>query len=302
MCPIYDPAEEIPNDRRALYNAEGAKQAAVYKPLSVTVPARRLGGERYVRLEHQDTIDDNELRLSDVGFIAVALLDVAENNNTLANQLPHAYGNVFVDYEVELISPRVGAKTHKSAHYAHKDMLNIVPANTHPSLFIDKGLENDRRKFGDGETSGHNVHSTIGLSHQPQPSGTYTALSTGNAIEYSGFQFKEPFSGLLQLTMDTSAATTPFVPEFWVNGKDDSGNTDLWDIGSSAHPIKHPKVKLIDRIANAANKAVSTFQVIADAGETVALGLKNVLTTAEGSAEALWMEADPELLLLAGLV
>lgn len=302
MCPIYDPAEQIPTDRRALYNAEGAKQTAVYKPMSITVPARRLGGERFVRLEHQDTIDDNELRLSDVGFIAVALLDVAENNNTLANQLPHAYGNVFVDYEVELISPRVGAKTHKCAHYAHKDMLHICPATSKPSLFSDYGFDNNNRKFGAGSTRGHNVHSTLGLENTYQGPGTYVELASGDDIEYSGFQVKEPFTGYLQLKLDTNGATTPFVPEFWVNGKDDSGNTDLWDLGSASHPIKHPKVKLIDRIHNGIDKAVSTFQVIADAGETIAMGLKNAVTTVEGSAEALWMEADPELLELAGLV
>lgn len=301
MCPIYDPSESIPSDRRALYNADGAKLSAVYQPLTLMIPGERLRETKYVRLEHSETIGDNELRLSDLGFMAIALLDVGENNNVVTNTLPHSYGNLFVDYEVELISPRVGKKVHKSAHYAHNSLAHSVLANTLPSLFGNYP-NSDRRTWGEGDAYGHNVHSTLGMKHEFQGSGVYSDPTGTKNVEYSGFKLQEPFTGLLEITHDSSTAAIPYDPIITVNGNTDSGFEGLWDVGSGDHPIKHPIVKFIKRVGNGVSKAVSTFKIIADAGETVAIGLANAIDFVGGTAEALWTECDPELLELAGLV
>jgi hypothetical protein len=237
-------------------------------------------------------MDPNELRLSDIGFLVVALMDVDSTPSST-----HAYGNLFVDYEVELIAPRVGERTPKCAHYAAHDINHTSVTTRYPPLFGDP-LEPNKRDYALGGPAAHNPNSTLGLEHTVHY-GEYEELATGKPVDTNVFEFKEPFSGLLQVTHHNDGAG--YVPEIWVNGVNDSGFKDRWDLVGTEHPIKHPLVDRIHKITDGVAHTVATFKIVAEAGEAVAIGLRNAVTTVAGMAEVLFTETGPELLALMGL-
>lgn len=300
MCPIYDPSESVPRDRRALYNAEGTRTTVVYQPMSMQIPTVRLNQTLFVRLSHPASLDNTELRQTDLGYVAVSLMDIGGVDLT--------FGSLFVDYEVDLIMPRVGARTPKTAHYVSELIDHNAVLTTRPALFGDNvsGTKHDlnhRRYDGTTGTSthGHNKHSTLALTHSFMPTGYYRDYST-DEVEASVFTFDEPFAGVLTVKHDSSGAFVPYEPNYFVNGIRDTTGTQGWSLSGSAHPIKAPKLSLIERISNGVDKAISTFKVIAETGEAIAIALDNTVAAVGGKAEILLTEAEPELLELAGLV
>jgi hypothetical protein len=268
--------------------------------MSLQLPTSRLNQTLFIRLSHAAALDATELRQTDLGYVAVSLMDIAGENRT--------FGSLFVDYEVELLMPRVGARTPKSAHYISELIDHNTLATVRPALFGDNisGTKHDlnhRRFDGTNGTSknGHNKHSTLAITHSHMPSGSYIDDTT-DAVEASVFTFDEPFAGVVTVKHDSSSAFVPYNPSFMVNGIRDTTGEQSWMLTGPKHPIKAPKVSLIERISNGVSKAISTFKVIAETGESLAISLDNALMAVGGKAEVLWTECEPELLDLAGLV
>jgi len=106
LVAVYDPADEVPDTRTQLFNAESSVRAAVYDDIKLVVKPANLRRKLYVRMTHHDLIDANELRLSDVGYFVSAVMNTDGD---------HQFGDLFIEYDVSFYGPKVSSHASKSA-------------------------------------------------------------------------------------------------------------------------------------------------------------------------------------------
>jgi len=301
MTPVYDPAEEIPTDLRYLYNASDTRAASVYQHCEVMLPSGKINKELYVReLSELANIDERELRTSDVGYLAVSL---SETGATLiGTSVPVAFGDIFVEYEVELRSPRVGDRAIRSFHFV-QDGSKFAGGGTarHASLFNFSHTLKPPELQAIPDASGHQhttKNNTLALRTGHISTGPYTHSDTVDPVELSQFVFHEPFSGLMSLHADTSPLGIPYPPTITANGVRSDGAT-----GKLVHPspLQHssPVVDHIRTIADGVNSAVAMYKVVAEAGDSVLAFIDNAGTAISDwghTAEAIFTEMAPEVL------
>lgn len=314
MCPIYDPADTPPRSRRDLYNAEGAVHSPVHQALTLAIPPSRLNRALYVRSTHGTLVDANELRLSDLGYITVTLFDL---DNTLATSIQAAsvaYGDVFVEYEVELSSPRVSATSPKHAHYRMRgDSAHIGEAGVYHSLTGGYNAEEHANRGGRDPSDstkllGHSEGDTLAIEYLGEVRDIYGyQASPGPRVDYDVVQFKEPFTGLFTID-NRSPGNDSFTP-IMVNGTYESGSGN-WELApGEEHTHKQARVEHISTMSTqdfgTQMESHQTFKVIADAGETLQLAhavVQGAGTVIDTVANMTWTEmGEAALDLLIGL-
>lgn len=284
LCPIYDPADPVPTDRITLLNAEGVVRGAVHNELTLDIPRGRMRSTdtMFVRETHEELVDANELRLSDLGYIAVSLSDATGEVN---------FGDIFVEYEVELMSPRVGPRNGKCAHYRREGFTNTGSvANTHCAPFGLDVSHEDRNNHSDANT----LMFTVGSA-----TGTYTDKGTSYDIDSNVLTFKEPFTGLMSYTHDVNGGVTGGGGKgIIINGKDSIG-ADRWDLKAGQdHKRTWGVADAVRSIASGIGYATEIWKVAVEAGESLELTWDGAFEDALSYAEVLLTDAAPELLAL----
>jgi hypothetical protein len=271
LCPIYDPADPVPANRSNLLNAEGVVRGAVHNELRLNIPQRRMrqNDTLFVRETHEGLMDANELRLTDLGYLAVSLSDATVGLN---------YGDLFVEYTIELNSPRVGSRIGKSASISRRNF-TPVSASTNPSY---------TSMFGTVANGGASVASR--LHHAPSSTLMLdvehiqelgTPLDT---IDTNRFTFKEPFTGQVTFACKCNDGTT-----------------------SVRHRIQQQRVSptspsrpwaTLSTISALAESGVSSaiYNVVAEAGDTISLVLDGATGKLLDWASATFADMAPELL------
>jgi hypothetical protein len=298
ICPIYDPADPVPTDRYTLMNAANVVLGPVYKGLSCHIPASclRPNDTMYVREFHSELIDPTEMRSNDLGYIAVVLTDTDPTNNELEN-----FGDVFVEYTVELIAPRVGARAAKVCH------IESVPEQSHPFAPGCKSLF-QAGTYKDNTRDLISEHSTLMVDmehHEAGESPTYVSVDNDDyGYDYSALTFKEPFSGIMTVTSSNNDDTPTRPVGVICNGVDLTTHSDpdgarglRWTLAQGKqHPHRFARMKPLRTITNGFKAAVHTVKVVAQAGETVALSLAEGAIHLSHFAEVILTEAGPLLL------
>lgn len=286
LCPIYDPADSLPTSPIMLLNAEGVVRGAVHNELSLNVPANRLRKNEtmFVRSTHEALVDENELRMSDLGFLAVSLSD---------EQLSTKFGDIFVEYEIELHSPRIGPRIGQCAHFKRESY------NTFGS-----DIAGCCAPFGTGITaqdrSYHSPANTVMFDVE-----TLLAKYTRDAlpVDVNRITFREPFTGLLHYMHDgpdngTSGASSSLV----INGVGEPGISAHWEanIGNTDPPRSQNWgiVESINAISGAAGTLSQVFKIACEAGDTLDMAFAGGGTDFMASAEMLLSDAAPALLAL----
>lgn len=271
LCPIYDPADPVPATRTDLLNAEGVVRGAVHNELRLLIPQRRMrhNDTLFVRSSHEGLMDSNELRLTDLGYMAVSLSDANADIN---------YGDLFVEYTIELSSPRVGARVGKSACISRRDFTNYTTsANTaHTSM------------FGSLANGGPSVDSR--LHHAPASTLMVDAEHhqekdlNGHNLDTNRFTFKEPFTG--QFTVHTQCNDGSSVVRHRVQQ----------EVINSSSPSK--PWATVNRIFQLAESGIasSVYNVVAEAGDTVSLVLQGATNKLMDWASVTFADMAPELL------
>lgn len=287
LCPVYDPADPLPRDRHILYNTEGVVRGVVYDKLKLIVPKQRLrpNDTLFVRETHEGLMDENELRLSDLGYFAVSLSDTSAAIN---------YGDIFLKYTVELTSPRVGRRSAKCGRYTLSNASNTPNTNVHPSAFgpVDP---NDRTNHSAGDTLMYSVDFD---------ENTYTNPNTTYHYDTNTVTFHEPFTGLMSYHYDQAGPSSNSLP--WgliINGqKDDGTDGHMVPVEGKKHKKPWAKTKFIKGIKNAYDGAMWLIDVAAEAGDSLEMAWDAI--SGETPMEVIMTLNDvaPEVIELAGLV
>jgi len=284
LCPIYDPADPVPTDRITLLNAEGVVRGAVHNELVLTIPQSRMrhSDTLFVRETHEGLADANELRLSDLGFVAISLSDTQNQVN---------FGDVFIEYEVELSSPRVGKRNGKCAHFrrdGHSVTPSVVPCQGAP---FGLGLDPDDRQY-------HSDSSTL-MFDVDSDFGRYIRTASGSAIDTNTITFQEPFTGLMCYNHATAGAPVGGgAGGLVVNGKT-VGGTDAWDLANlKDHKSTWGIVDGLRSIADAAGTAQELWKVAVNAGEALDISWLTQGAEVLDYAEIIFTDAAPALLAL----
>ena len=214
LVAIYDPADTMPTTRAQLFNAESCIRAAIYDPMTLSLKTNRIRGEKYIREHHHGIMDAAELRTTDPGYMAALLM----NNDPTATGLQ--FGDLFIEYKVRLIGPRVGTGSTKSAHYSFKaTATSATTEGGHIGMPIGApfaltpfngqvpGIKTLTEKNGEFYTWDDNNTLKMQLNHNGGSHGEIAEnYSTGNLTntDMTQFKFEEPFSGLMTITSDES--------------------------------------------------------------------------------------------------
>lgn len=314
MCPIYDPADTPPTSRRELYNAEGAVHAPVHEHLSLTIPGRRLNETKFNRGNHKDLIDANELRLSDLGYLTITLFDLDSSLATSIQAAAAAYGDVFVEYEVELISPRVSGSSPKHAHFrmrgdqSHVSQSNTIHSFTGGYNTPEHESRGSRDPLDSTKLLGHSEADTLALQYIGQYKGVYRGPANW-AVDYDCIQFKEPFCGLV--TIETTSPGNDNWTKVVANGVNSGTGQSSWTLAPGVeHAHKFAQTEAISQTPGGAiqagESAHQTFKVIAEAGEVLALAYEvshGAGSIIDSVANMTWLEmGEAALDLLIGLL
>lgn len=256
LCPIYDPADPIPSNRITLLNSEGMVRGAVHNEITLTIPANRMrhNDTLFVRETHEELMDPNELRLSDLGYVVVSLTDVTSLDNL---------GDIFIEYHVELTSPRVGPRIGKCAHFRRQNVtLNPSSPTGHAALLGD-GFDATDRSF-------HSPANTlmIDVDHRIAP---YSHSVTAANMDTTRFTFKEPFSGMMSINHSSGTSLGASDGNHVVNGvrtKTEKGAMEAIG-GPDNHDQPWGLVDLVHSLATGAGYAVSLYKVAAQAGDVI---------------------------------
>jgi hypothetical protein len=290
LCPIYDPADPVPTDRYQLMNAQNCVRGPVYQPLSVALPgsALRKNDTMYVREFHSELVDPAEQRTTDLGYIACVLTDTDPTADASLN-----FGDLFVEYTIDLFSPRVGSAAAKVCHISSSNHSHTF-GGTFPPLFPA-----DRYSADGTERDLISDHSTLMVDMEHHNGEAYHLENSTYPIEYSAITFKEPFSGTMTVVSNNKGGSTAECTVM-CNGirlQDEFSDRNTWDLQPGAvHPHRFAKVKPLRSIKNRLDSAVHIVKVVAQAGETLAMAMATGATYAEHYAEIILTEAGPLLL------
>jgi hypothetical protein len=272
LCPIYDPADPLPDSRTNILNAEGVVRGAVHNELRLVVPSRRLrqNDTLFVRATHESLVDANELRLSDVGYIAIALSDSTINLN---------YGDLFVEYTIELNSPRVGPRVGKSAAIIRENFAS-TSATQYESLF-DSGDNG-------GPSVGSRLHHSPASTLMIECDHTKNHYKLGGVnVETSQVVFKEPFTGQMQIRGKTNAPPAAIL--------DVAANDPSWTKSAPTKPWAI--VNQVQQIGNAAGQVMALYNVVAEAGDVIDMAFQGgYVGGLLDYMSATFMDLAPELL------
>ena len=244
LCPVYDPADPLPDSRTALLNAEGVVRGAVHNELKLVVPSRRLrqGDTLFVRATHESLVDANELRLSDVGYIAVAISDSTVDLN---------YGDLFVEYTIDLTSPRVGPRVGKSAAIIRENYIS-TSATANESLF-DSGANG-------GPSVGSRLHHSPASTLMIECDHTKDHFKLGGVnVETSQVVFQEPFTGQMQIRGKSNVPPAAIL--------DVVVNDNAWTKTAPTKPWAI--VDQVQQIGNAAGQVMALYNVVAEVGDVI---------------------------------
>jgi hypothetical protein len=279
LCPIYDPADPVPTNRSGLLNAEGVVRGAVHNELCLTIPQNRMRrtDTMFVRNTHEGLSDPNELRLSDLGYLAVSLSDSSLNVNL---------GDIFVEYTIELSSPRVGPRIGKCGHYRRENFFqrdNSEPAYAAP--FGNQVTETSRDNHSAGSTVMFDVGSDVG---------TYYHLDEGSPIETNTVTFHEPFTGFLHYQHSQSGDRGD--DNLQINGGLDGKQWGLVD--NKEHKTSWGVADIVSTVKDKVGQASQLWKVAVNAGETLEIARGAVGDGVMGFADMLFTDAAPALLAL----
>lgn len=244
ICPIYDPADPLPDTRTSILNSEGVVRGAIHNEMKLVVPSRRLrqNDTLFVRATHESLVDANELRLSDVGYVAVVLSDATANVN---------FGDLFVEYTIELNSPRVGPRVGKSAAIIRENYISTSATATE-SLF-DSGANG-------GPSVGSRLHHSPASTLMIDCDHTVGHYQLGGVdVETSQIQFKEPFTGQMQIRGKTNAPPASVL--------DVTANDPAWTKPAASKPWAI--MDYVQQVGSAAGEVVALWNVVAEAGDVI---------------------------------
>jgi hypothetical protein len=242
----------------------------------------------YVREFHSELVDPSEQRTTDLGYIACVLTDTDPTENSSLN-----FGDIFVEYTIDLSSPRVGSATAKVCHISSFNHSHEF-AGTFPPLFPA-----DRYSADGTERALISDHSTLMVDMEHNAGTTYHLENSEYPIEYSAITFKEPFSGTMTVVSNDkgnpNSETTVMCNGIRLQEEFSERNT--WNLQPDAvHQHRFAKVKPLRTIKNRLDSAVHIVKVVAQAGETLAMAMATGASYAEHYAEIILTEAGPLLL------
>jgi hypothetical protein len=286
LCPVYDPADPPPTSRLHLLNSEGVVRGAVHNELTLTIPRSRMRrtDTLFVRETHDSLMDANELRLSDLGYVVVSLSDIDSTANL---------GDVFIEYEVELESPRVGPRIGKCAHFSKDAAFTTFGSGgfAHCSPFGSGVVTSDR--------SNHSPASTLMIEAETLLD-QYVDNISSEAVDVTRFQFMEPFSGFLSYAHDgPNSGAKGASAGLAINGRSNS-SSNKWvakpgeDLADKGWGI----AEWVSGAVSAANTAQELWKITAEAGDILDLSFDIGGEDFMASAAATFMDAAPELLAL----
>jgi hypothetical protein len=243
----------------------------------------------YVREYHSELIDPAEQRTTDLGYVAVVLTDTNPEEDEIRN-----FGDVFVEYVVDLMAPRVGLAASKCAFIHLEDQIN---AFTHPTegTTAHQPLFHPDTDFPSREMIDPNSTIMFDITHEggegTDSETVYESSAGPENIAYSAITFKEPFTGIIHLTVDAASNTGPDPPRVMFNG----GVNRTLKAGQQ-HPHRFCKFKPLKSLAKGVTNAVHTIKVVAQAGETLGLSQQHAMAEVGRVTQLIMTEAS-ELLL-----
>lgn len=266
LCAIYDPADPLPKDRVALFNAETVTRAAVYDNLDMSFLSKHLKGERHVRALHHGLVDSNELRTSDPGYLVCAIVNATADLQ---------FGDLFVEYTIKLNGPKISKGLAKTAH------LQWQVTSTHSaSTPVSITDENTLTTVTYPQETHHKSYNTLKTTTQHVGNSGYT-IDTD--IYYpSRVTFDEPFSGFMVLGHESDGAS----------GLDYSVNEGT--VPANAPP--RCEVNVIAEGGNISARDQKIYAIEANAGDVLDIGAHDANTAStswSGVVSALMMEAAP---------
>ena len=269
LVPIYDPSEPVPVDRHILYNAEGVVRGPLYRGVSLNIPRSRMRptDTMFVRETHDELMDANELRMTDLGYFVVSVSDSHDNVN---------FGDLFVTYTVELTSPRVGRRSGKCARHTWKGTF-VSGASTHVPP-----LGPEPKMHGSGTL----------MVAQTLENGTVA----GKEGYINSFQFAEPFTG--QLAIHRKAGNVADVQsQLIVNGRTSSGGEVAVVNPGAKDKSRKAKHKWLHTIKDGFKEFVDIIEVVADSGDLLELA-QDAVAAVHSIADATmtWSDLAPELI------
>jgi len=302
ICPIYDPNDPVPSDRMTLMNAQGVKRGPVWEKLSLSIPssAMRPNDTMYVREYHSELIDPAEQRTTDLGYVAIVLTDTNPIDDPIRN-----FGDVFVEYTVDLLSPRVGLAASKCAYIHAEDVTDVfapVDSAHQPLLQTDTD-------FASREVISPNSTIMFDLEHSGGDGSDEEAVyktESGTNVRYTALTFREPFTGLAYITVDVPDHLGTDPVTVMINGQamDSETVTELQLQTGNQHPHRFARVKPLKAIKSGLTSVAHAVKVVAQAGESLAMSLNHQIPDGENkivqlilteAAEAI-MDALPVLL------
>jgi predicted nuclease of predicted toxin-antitoxin system len=273
ICPILDPNDPVPDDRHTLMNAQNSVVVPVHRAVSCGFPAAamRPTDTMYIRDKHIELLDPAERRTTDLGYYAVMLTDT---NPYADEQVPRNYGDVFIQYTVELSAPRAKGSTGKGAYIGDPDQVsNNIQTGEHGSFWH----YNIHRKNGARGLVNDNSTLHVELEHNRD---SYRHITTDKDINYSAIVFKEPFEGIAEITnVNNTEVGDDETANIMANGRslqDHESSTMHWQLqtgGKHAHRLC--RVKPLRTIKDGLFKVKHTVKVVAQAGETLAVALEH---------------------------
>lgn len=291
MCPVYDPADDAPLTRRELYNTEGAVHAPIHEGCRLKLPKSRINKVMFNRPRHFALVDPNELRMSDLGYVTVTLFDIDEALATSSGSRTSAFGDVFISYKVELISPRVTSDSSKHATFRWRSGPPHVAAGNRYHALIHQ--ENHQYHTRENPDLGPMHEDTLAIEYAGAVNGLYKDAD-GNFVDCDLIKFNEPFTGLL--TTHIANSSTAAAGNLMVNGKDFKGVSYIQDLDhanmnyqlADATPLEE-----VSEVKDGKSKANALTKVVAGAGQVLAFarGVMDALDTGlDGEHTFTWTE------------
>jgi len=195
MVTVYDPADPVPSRRNQLFNAESSVRGAVYDSLTMDLKKFHLGNDLHVRAMHHGLVDANELRMSDVGYFVVVVM----NTNTDIQ-----FGDLFIEYDIVLRGPKVGNDHAKSAWM---DFTGNGTSSGLAPFALTPYTGSTSTELALNQADYMNPKSTlkIDVAHNGTPGHEaflYNSLITKVATDCTRLRFREPFTGTMTIHCD----------------------------------------------------------------------------------------------------
>ena len=280
LCAIYDPADDIPSDRASLFNSEQCVRAAVYDDIEMVCKPGKVNKPYYIRNRSQTVMDAAELRTTDPGFVVCAIVNTSSDIQ---------FGDLFVEYEVKLIGPRVTEHQTKCALISMEVNDLHVPGAVFPPV-SHNGNVNYKHPYEDH----HHEYNT--LSTRLISANAVTHTTSNGDLNPTRIVFEEPFCGILDLK--TQSDTESKGCNWHVNGQVLGTTKDASDPTPWAQvKALHINTDMTD--SDPSDGLVASYAIQAEAGDVIDLGMVQSNATDNawiGKAWGFLVEASPYIL------